>query len=62
MNEKKINVKKNIQNINNMTFIIASIPTQKNEIFYIREEYFYFGYALAILEEKRTIFHRRSIR
>ena len=57
MNQKRLNIKKNIQNINTNT-PLASIPakqTQTNEIFYIREEYFYFGYALATLEDKRTI-------
>ena len=56
MNQKKINNKKNIKNINTNTRMPVIAQTQKDEIFYIREEYFYFGYALAILEDKRTIF------
>jgi hypothetical protein len=55
MNQKKINPKKNIQNENTVTPIVST-QTQKYEVFYIREEYFYFGYALAILEDKRTIY------
>ena len=55
MNQKKINPKKNIQNANIVTPIVST-QTQKYEVFYIREEYFYFGYALAILEDKRTIY------
>ena len=58
MNQKTLNVKKNNQNLNNETPLITIMEkqTQINEIFYIREEYFYFGYALAILEDKWTIF------
>ena len=52
-NKRKLNIKKSDMNAD--TPII--IPTKKNiEKLYVREEYFYFGYLLARIEDKRTIF------
>ena len=56
-NKRKTNIqnKKNNNNINADTPIIFN--TKKDvQKFYIREEYFYFGYLLARIEDKRNIF------
>ena len=51
-NKVKSNIKTN-NNMNADTPITFAIP-KNNEIFYVREEYFYFGYLLARIEDKRN--------
>ena len=54
-NKRKINKNNIIKNINSDSPI--TIAKKKiNQIFYVREEYFYFGYLLARIEDKRTFF------
>ncbi len=52
---KEIKTNKN-NNINADTPITISNVNKNLEIFYTREEYFYFGYLLARIEDKRTLF------
>jgi hypothetical protein len=55
-NRKEIETKKNNKNINADTPITVSNINNDMEKIYTREEYFYFGYLLARIEDKRTIF------
>jgi hypothetical protein len=62
MNQNKI-IKKNNKNknklvnsINEDSPIIVQVPLNKMEKIYSREEYFYFGYLLARIEDKRGLF------
>ena len=54
--KKEENVNKNITNnsINNEIAVFA--PTQQIKKLYVREEYFYFKYLLARIEDKRSVF------
>ena len=54
--KKEENVNKNITNnsINNEKAVFA--PTQQIKKLYVREEYFYFKYLLARIEDKRSVF------
>lgn len=56
MNQKKRKINKNNNNTNNINSDTPIIFPNKNkkEIFYIREEYFYFGYLLARIKDKRA--------
>lgn len=55
INQDKKAKAKNNNNINADTQIIIS-TVNENEKFYTREEYFYFKYLLARIEDKRTVF------
>ena len=62
MNQKKISKKQNksknkvVNNINEESPIVIQIPMNLKEKGYTREEYFYFGYLLARIEDKRALF------
>ena len=62
MNQQKIINKQNkskkkvVKNLNEESPIVIQIPMNLREKGYTREEYFYFGYLLARIEDKRDIF------
>lgn len=64
MNQNKIIKKRNIKNKNNNmktsinedSPIIVHVPLNQRKKIYSREEYFYFGYLLARIEDKRDLF------